>query len=199
MTKSTLLQTLELAARQRKLEKHSGESIKWFMKTARMVGRQRAQELLIRQQPRAYGIGKDIAIGKMFTFAYDPKGKDTLPYFDRFPLGFYIGPAPNGFYMMNLHYLSPKFRAIIFDRLLDITNNPGNTTRKKVRMTYDLLNSSQKFKLFRPCFKHYLAGQLDSRIVSIPYDEWEAAIFLPTADFQGASASQVWSDSILGV
>lgn len=199
MKKQTLLQKLELAARQRKLEKHSKESITWFMRNAKRLGRENSQQLLLKQQPRAYGIGKDVAIGRMFSFAYDPLHKDTLPYFDRFPLGFYVGPAPDGFYMMNLHYLSPKYRAIIFDELLNITTNPGNTARKKVRLTYDLLNNSRKFRLFRPCFKHYLAKQLDSRIVNIPYDEWEAAIFLPIATFQGASAAQVWSDSILGL
>lgn len=199
MKSDTLLQKLEQAARQRNLGRNSTESIKWFMRNAKLIGREKAQQLVLKEQPKARGIGKDIPIGKMFTFAYDPKHKDTLPYFDRFPLGFYVGPAPSGFYMINLHYLSPKHRAILFDELLKIVNSPGNTGGRKVRLTYDLLNGTRKFKLFRPAFKHYLAKQLDSRVVSIPYEEWEAALFLPLAEFKGATAAQVWSDSILGL
>ena len=196
----TLLQKLEKAARARKLEKNSEESIEWFRVNARKaVGRERAQTLLIQQQKRAQNIGKRPAIGRMFTFGYDPKHKDTLPYYDRFPLGFYIGPAKGGFYLLNLHYLSPKYRAILFDSLLDITNNPRYAHNKKLKITYDLLNGSQKFRYFKPCFKHYLGKQLESRVVEIPNEEWEAALFLPTADFVGASATQIWSDSALGV
>ena len=196
----TLLQKLTKAAQARQLEKNSKDSLDWFQTNARkIVGRERAQTLLMKQQPKAQDIGKKAPIGKMFSYAYDPLHKDTLPYYDRFPLGFYIGPAKGGFYLINLHYLSPKFRAILFDALMDITNNPRYADTTKLKITYDLLSGSQKFRYFKPCFKHYLARQLDSRIVEIPYEEWEAALFLPTADFEGASATQIWSDSVLGV
>lgn len=196
----TLLQKLEKAARNRQLDKNSKESLEWFRKNARKtIGREQAQTLLIQQQKRAQNIGKRPPIGKMYTYAYDPKHKETLPYYDRFPLGFYVGPARGGFYLVNLHYLSPKYRAILFDALLSVTNDPRYAENKKLKITYDLLSGSQKFRYFKPCFKHYLAKQLETRIVEIPFTEWEAALFLPTADFEGASANQVWSDSALGV
>lgn len=196
----TLLQKLEKAARTRQLDKNSKESLEWFRKNARKtIGREQAQTLLIKQQERAQQIGKRPPIGKMFTYAYDPKHKDTLPYYDRFPLGFYIGPAKGGFYLINLHYLSPKYRAVLFDALLNVTNDPRYTENTKLKITYSLLSGSQKFRYFKPCFKHYLVNHLETRVVEIPYDEWEAALFLPTAEFEGASASQVWSDSALGV
>ena len=195
----TLLQKLQRAADNRKLEKNSGESLEWYKNNARkLVGRERAQTLLIQQQDKAEGVGTNDPIGKMYTYGYDALHKDTLPYWDRFPLGFYVGPAKGGFYMINLHYLSPKYRTILFDALMDITNDPRYTEKRKLNLTYNLLNSSKKFRFFRPCFKHYLTSQLQTRIVEIPYDEWEAALFLPTADFGDAKNTVVWSDSILG-
>ena len=128
MTTETLLQKLNKAALLRQLETNSKDSVKWFMKNARYVaGRDKAQTLLIKQQEKAKNIGKVLPIGQMFTYAYDPKHADTLPYFDRFPLIFYVGPAKGGFYGINLHYLPPKARAILFDALIKITNNPADT------------------------------------------------------------------------
>src|SRR5580693_539959 len=164
----TLLQKLEDQARARGLEKHSEESLEWFRKNAgRLVGRASAQRQVIQQQPYAKGIGRTVPIGKMFTYAYNPKWKDTLPYYDRFPLGFYVGPAKGGFYMLNLHYLPPKARAILFDALLDLQNNPKYTERTKLKLTYRILVSSQKYRLFKPCFKHYLVTHLKTRVVEI--------------------------------
>ena len=199
MAKETLLQKLQKDADLRKLDRNSEESLTWYKNNAkRLVGKERAQLSLLQQQKRAQNIGTRVPIGKMYTYGYDALHKDTLPYFDRFPLIFYVGPAAGGFYGINLHYLSPRYRAILFDALLDITNDPKYTDKKKVILTYNLLNRSQKFRYFRPCFKHYLAGQLETRIVEIPYDQWETALYLPTADFVGATNNQVWSDSILG-
>ena len=56
-------------------------------------------------------------------YFYDPKTKDTLPYYDRFPLTIMVGPAPKGFYGLNLHYLPLDIRARFLDSLLDTINN----------------------------------------------------------------------------
>ena len=61
--------------------------------------------------------------GRMYTFFYDPKTKDKLPYYDRFPLIIMVKPAPGGFYGINLHYLPMGLRAKFLDALLDNINN----------------------------------------------------------------------------
>ena len=196
----TLLQKLTKAAQLRQLDKHSEESINWFRTTAaKTVGRDRAQKDLLDQQKKARGIGKSTPIGKLYTFAYDAKWKDVLPYWDRFPLVFYVGPAKGGFFGLNLHYLSPSYRAVLFDALLDIATNNKNSDRNKLQITYNLLKGSADLTYFKPCFKHYLVTQLDSIVVEIPWAEWESALFLPTQDFQKATSAQVWSDSALGL
>jgi hypothetical protein len=63
------------------------------------------------------------SIGKMYTFFYDPKHKETLPYYDLFPLIFVVGPAAGGFLGINLHYLPPVLRAKLMDSLYQILNN----------------------------------------------------------------------------
>jgi hypothetical protein len=51
-------------------------------------------------------------IGRMYFYFYDPKTKDSLPYYDRFPLVIPIERYSDGFLGLNLHYIHPKQRII---------------------------------------------------------------------------------------
>ena len=113
----------------------------------------------------------------MYHFRYDPKGAKTLPYYDKFPLIFMVGPAAGGFYGINLHYLPPQLRAKLMDSLYDITN------------------SASKYKFFKPTFKHYLSSQVKSEFIEINSTEWDTALFLPTERFEKARKSKVFADS----
>jgi hypothetical protein len=202
MAEKTLLQRLEDAARLRKLQTNSKESVQWFMKHARFVaggGRDGIQNLLIKEQEKLNNPGGNTPIGKMYTYAYSALHADTLKYWDRFPLIFYVGPAKGGFYGINLHYCPPKARAILFDALMSVVNNTKVQQNKKLAISYQILKDAEKFKIFKPCFKHYLVSQLQTRVVEIPYEQWATALFLPTAQFEGAANSKVWSDTMLGV
>ena len=102
-------------------------------------------------------------LGKMQFFFYDPKHKKTLPYYDKFPLIFKVGPAKGGFYGLNMHYLPLKQRAILMDALYDTTTNNKFDANTKLKISYDILNSASKFKWFKPAFKHYLNKHVRSR------------------------------------
>ena len=75
---------------------------------------------------------------------------------------------------------------------------PGKvkTNTRLLKAKYDLLQSTRKFKEFRPCLKRYLGTQIRSRVVRVPMTEWEIAIFLPTEQFVKASKTEVWNESI---
>lgn len=139
-----------------------------------------------------------INIGSMICYAYDPKHKKTLPYYDMFPVGFIVGinSKTGNWQMLNLHYLPPQYRALLFDQLMTITNNKKFDASTKLKLSYDILSRASKFALFRPCFKEYIPGQVRSKIIKIPPDEWSTVMFLPLAQFKKASASQIWSDSM---
>lgn len=196
----TLLEKLENAAKQRKLEKFSDESYEWFKSKVRSFGGQKTRDTLLSDAKRVGATKKRISSpGFMYTFVYDAKHKNELPYWDAFPLILLVGPADKGFYGLNLHYLPPKARAVFFDELLKISNSRTYSARTKLQLSYGLLRSSNKYKLFKPAFKRYLTSHVQSPIAFIPSNQWSAALFLPTADFRGASNSKVWSDSILSV
>lgn len=134
-------------------------------------------------------------IGHMIMFQYDPKTKDTLPYYDIHPLVFIVKPLSDGFLGINFHYLPYKWRAILLNRLRQIAINDKYDETTRLRMTYQLLNASTRFAPFKPCLKRYLRSHIKSRILWIPAYDWEIAIFLPVQKFIGASQGTVWADS----
>ena len=133
--------------------------------------------------------------GSMYNFQYDPKTKQTLPYYDRFPLCIPVQKAKGGFYGLNLHYVHPLIRAQFLDELYDITNNDKYDRSTKMRVTYSLLKSSSKMRFFKPCFKHYLSDHIQSKLLLIEPADWEIAIFLPTESFRKVSKATVWKES----
>jgi hypothetical protein len=137
----------------------------------------------------------DIQVGHMYHFYYDPKFKKTLPYYDRFPLIFMVGPAEGGFYGINLHYLPPKLRAQLMDALYSVVSNKRYDEATKLRVSYSILNSASKFRYFKPCFKHYLNDHVNSRFMKIDSAEWDIALFLPTERFEKAGKARVFADS----
>jgi hypothetical protein len=136
-----------------------------------------------------------ITVGRMYLFMYDPKMKDELPYYDRFPLIFPFRRVQGGFYGINMHYLPHMLRAKLMDSLYALANNNNYDDTTKLRLSYQLLNSASKFRYFEPCVKHYLNSQVRTRFLWVPADQWETALFLPLERFVGATKQQVRRDS----
>ena len=134
-------------------------------------------------------------IGRMYLFQYDAKHKKTLPYFDQFPLIFPIRKAKGGFYGLNMHYLPLRQRAMLMDALYTTVNNTRYDESTKLKLNMKTLSGAAKFKWFRPTVHHYLTKQLRSRFVEIAAADWDTALFLPLARFQGASQNKVWQDT----
>jgi len=187
-----LVDNLKKEAFAKGIQLRSEESMKWFRQRAHNIRRINRSQDIMRGDT---DLRNRQAIGRMYFWYYDPKHKETLPYYDAFPLGIIVGPAKNGFYGLNLHYLPPLLRAQFLDSLLDITTNKKFNENTKFKITYDLLKSTTKFKEFKPCFKHYLTKHVKSRFALVPAEDWEIATFLPAADWQKRNALGVYRDS----
>lgn len=140
-------------------------------------------------------VSNESHIGQMLLFQYDAKHKDTLPYYDRFPLIFPINIVKGGFMGINMHYLPPQLRAQLMDQLYSISSNDRYDAKTRLNLSYDVLNGASKFRLFRPTIKRYLQRQVRSRFIKIASSEWDIALFLPLQKFVGASSNKVYADS----
>lgn len=134
-------------------------------------------------------------IGRMYFYFYDPKTKDTMPYYDRFPLVIPIQRYNDGFLGLNLHYIHPKYRMILLDKLSDTISNDTYDEDTKLKINYRYLASASKIFEATPCIKRYLFTQIESRFLEIAADEWDIAAMLPVESFVGASTSKVYADS----
>ena len=193
---SNLFQTLEYEAFRAGITPRTSQSREWFrnkMSTIKQINRAK----LMKEEP--IQIKNRQVVGSMFMFFYDPKHKETLPYYDSFPLVIVLKPAEGGFLGLNLHYLPPVLRAKFLDALLEVTNNNRYDDTTKFKLTYNALQRAAKMKYFKPCIKHYLTDHVRSRFAMVPAPEWEIAVFLPTADFnsQGKkyNINKVYADS----
>ena len=125
-------------------------------------------------------------LGELYAYYYDPKHRNTLPYYDSFPLIMLLGvdPSKETFLGLNFHYLNPKLRAILLDRVTAKIGS-GIINWKKIAMIPQV----------EPCVKRYRFDHIMRRVVPIEEEENEIAIFLPLERFRKASKSKVWSDS----
>jgi hypothetical protein len=134
-------------------------------------------------------------IGRMYFYFYDPKHKATLPYYDRFPLVLPVERYADGFLGLNLHYIHPKQRIILLDKLSDFATNSKYDETTRLRLSYAVLSSATKAFEATPCIKRYLFTHVESRFLEITADKWDIAALLPFEYFVGASKSKVFRDS----
>ena len=159
-------------------------------KSVRLV--QNPKQMLTKQSDR---LVTALTVGRMYLFMYDPKFKEDLPYYDRFPLIFPFRRVQGGFYGINMHYLPHMLRARLMDNLYALTNNKTNDDTTKLRISYSILSAAAKYRFFKPCVKHYLNSHVKTRFLWVPSEQWETALFLPLERFVGATKQQVWRDS----
>lgn len=169
----------------------------WFRREARKQTRVTPEKLLQTAGPfKTLQNLASTSVGKMYMFMYDPKWKDELPYYDKFPLIFPIEFYKDGFLGINLHYLPPAGRAKLMDALYDTLTNDKYDYTTKLRINYSILSSTRKFNLFKPCIKRYLFTHVRSSFQFVNPKDWDKALFLPVERFQKATKTKVYADSM---
>jgi hypothetical protein len=166
------------------------KSFTWYQTQVKNLSGLRADNLL-KSQP----LTNRILPGRMYLFTYDPKFKDTLPYFDRFPLVLPFRLVKEGFYGINLHYLPYLARFKLLGYLMELAIDETITDKTRINISWKLLSSSSKFAPVNACVKHYLTDHVQSRFLNIPFQDWITASQLPVENFVGANKNKVWRES----
>lgn len=158
-------------------------SISWFEK---MIKNFASNAKALKKE----GVGEVVGhpqIGRVHFYFYDPKGKDVLPYYDKFPMTIPIEPYSDGFLGINLHYLPVGPRIALFEELMTIRSSSKVTETTKIRASYDLLKNAARFKDFEPCLKRYLFNHCRSGFLDINPKHWQTVISLPLQKFTKGS------------
>lgn len=171
----------------------ANQSKAWFQQQARLLGRKRLQERKLFAEQR---IATKVMPGKLYMFYYDPKTKDSLPYYDSFPLVFPYQRSKDGFMGLNMHYLPHFHRVQLLTRLMQFANNKNFDETTKIRYSWNLISGASKFKFAAPCVKHYLTSHVQSQFIEVPGSDWHTALMLPVERFVGSNKNKVWTESI---
>lgn len=177
------------------LKEAATKSKAWFQQQATLLGRQNlTTKKVLNSDSRR--VKNTIVPGNLYMFLYDPKTKDDLPYYDKFPLVFPYKKVGGGFMGLNMHYLPYQPRIILLQRLMDFATDRNMNENTRIKYSWSLINGVSKFKWAEPCIKHYLIGQVKSTFRKIDAPDWTTAMMLPVEQFVGASKNQVWKDSL---
>ena len=186
---ASLFDTLQASAFRAGVQARTDQSRNWFKKQVKELGTVNRNTLL---RDDALDPTANPKVGDMIMYFYDPKMKNELPYYDKFPLTILVQPTKGGFQGLNLHYLSPNVRALFLDRLMSLAPKKVTDSTRLARLRYNTIKGANKYKEFRPCFKQYLTSQVKSRIVRVPMTDWEIAVFMPTQQFKKVKDESVW-------
>lgn len=169
----------------------SVQSAQWFRDTAANVRNLNPQDVIAASANKK----SQIEVGNMYLFSYDPKTKDTLPFYDRFPLIFPFERVSGGFYGINMHYLPPTLRAQLMDALYGYMKPKELDEKSRLQISYKILSATSKTRMFRPCVKRYLNSHVRSRLIKIDPKAWDIALFLPLQRFEKADVRTVYANT----
>ena len=155
------------------------KSASWYRKTVADLGdRITARKLM--NSGKLNGIPSR---GRLNMFFYDPKYKQVLPYYDRFPLVLPLQTIPGGFMGLNFHYLRPGARFTLLQTLQRFATG-GMSKSTRIDATY---NGIKNISLAKPTIKKYLYNHVMSNFLRVDFDEAALAVYLPVQQFKKGS------------
>ena len=170
------------------------ESLDWLEdKISKLSGRSNIASQLAREPTRWVD---RFRVGGLYFFYYDPKTKTDLPYYDRFPLVIPVSIENDSFLGLNLHYLPVRQRMVFLDKMFDLAVLNKYDEIARVRISYDILTASNRFKEYKVCLKRYLLSNVRSKIIAVQPNEWDIASMLPVQQFKKQTPQIVWEESV---
>ena len=177
------------------LEEVSQKSRGWLDTEVRKLRRQQPLPIRVLKGDPSNLVTK-IFPGRMYLFLYDPKGKETLSYYDKFPMVIPWRRTPGGFIGLNLHYLPYFYRVQLLDRLMALKTNNKMDETTRLKYSWKLIDGVARYRAAKPCVKQYLYEHVRSQFRRIHVEDWGTACLLPVERFEKVSKDQVFRESV---
>ena len=175
------------------------KSVDWYLEQIELLGtiqNTRKEKFILEGKSVGREMDRELW-GGLYLFKYSPKHKETLPYYDMFPLVLPLEFYEDGFLGINFHYLPIPIRVMFLEYLTRYADKPIDVENEKSRfiVNYKKLNKGRTGKILRPCVKKYLQEKFRSPFRKIDSVDWTTAILLPVQRFRKARESRIWYDS----
>ena len=152
------------------------KSVDWYRRNVADLGN-RATAAALMRSGKLNGIPSK---GRLNFFFYDPKYKQVLPLYDRFPLVLPIETTPGGFMGLNFHYIRPVQRVSLLNNLQRFATG-GMKPSTRIDATYDGIKG---VRITKNMIKKYLYGHVRSSFLRVDFDEAALAVMLPVQQFR---------------
>ena len=152
------------------------KSVEWYRKNVADLNNRVTAAALMRSG-KLNGIPSR---GRLNFFFYDPKYKQVLPLYDRFPLVLPLETIPGGFMGLNFHYIRPVQRISLLNNLQRYASG-GMRPSTRIDATYDGIKN---VRIARNTIKKYLYGHVRSSFLRVDFDEAALAVMLPVQQFK---------------
>lgn len=165
------------------------KSIQWYQAQIAKLGKINPSTLL-----KEGKLVSTIFPGEMYMFRYDPKLKESLTYYDTFPLVLPFRKVPGGFLGVNFHYMPYLIRMRMLRLVSEYAEDAKIDDNTFVRLSWRVIESSTRMAPIKHCVKHYLLDQVQTRFLKIPFPDWVIASQLPVERFVGEDKANIWRD-----
>ena len=152
------------------------KSVDWYRKNVAELSNRVTAAALMRSG-KLNGIPSK---GRLNFFFYDPKYKQVLPLYDRFPLVLPLETIPGGFMGLNFHYIRPVQRVSLLNNLQRFATG-GMKPSTRIDATYDGIKG---VRITKNMIKKYLYGHVRSSFLRVDLDEAALAVMLPVQQFR---------------
>lgn len=142
-------------------------------------------------------------IGRLYLFQYDAKHKDQLPVWDSWPMVFFFDAFVGDgrkygekgiLYLrgLNIHYLAPKMRLLLFTELVKLKNDTTLRDKTRLKLSWQAIKGVGNSHLAEHAVKTYRADHLQSQLAEVRPQDWEVAIFMQIAQWNKGSKQDAW-------
>lgn len=175
------------------MARHTKASLDWFRKQVSKNTKLSRRKMI--QNSEDYRVRKGnenrTLIGRLYYFEYEAKeaGDRELGVYDRFPMVFVFNATISEgghklLHAINMHYLMPKERAIVYLKLMKLKNKKGWTNATKLKATWKLLKSVADHDMLKRAVHSYRIDRIQHhKMVEIHPGDWEIALFLQLAQW----------------
>lgn len=169
-------------------------SVSWYQRQIKQLNVRSFDPRLLQDKDR---IKSTIVPGFAYMYGYDPKLKEVLPFYDRYPLTFIFSMTGNSFTGLNFHYLPIKARIAMYDTMMEYASNNSYDELTRIKLNWQMVSNVSRFPWAAPAIKMYLDNHVTTRMLRVPIYDLKTAILLPVESFVGASKTAVYNNSAL--
>lgn len=169
------------------LKRYTKESLDWFRMRVSKDTKYNRQRLIKNYGDYKRRSGKEnkTLVGRLYYFEYRAveAGDKENNVYDQFPMVFIFNTSISSegkklLHGLNMHYLHPKERAIVYLKLLHVRNKKGWTNATKLKVSWEIIKSLVDHRLYEKAVHTYRVDRIQTKLIEIHPAHWEIAVFL---------------------